>query len=201
LDDTDIKLEQRKVAGDKNELDKQYRKALAASDRIAARILKAQISQSDAKIDLLKQKLERTKLKAAFKGILISGDLSRQLGKPVKKGEVLFEIAPLDSYRVAIEILDKHIQSIKLGQSGNVVLSALSGKKFPIEVTNITHMQSDKIEPGTFMVEAQLIGPLVSLRPGMRGIAKLEIEPRTRLWIWTHEIVEWMRYKLWAWLP
>ena len=35
-----------------------------------------------------------------FDGVVVSGDLSQSLGAPVERGQVLFEIAPLDGYRV-----------------------------------------------------------------------------------------------------
>jgi hypothetical protein len=39
------------------------------------------------------------------------------------------------------------------------------------------------------------------LQPGMEGVAKVDIDRRRLIWIWTHEIVDWLRLKLWAWLP
>ncbi len=201
LDDTELKLEQRQLSGERNELEKQYRKALAGLDHAQARILKAQIAQAEARIDLLQQTLGRTQLKAPFSGVVISGDLSRSLGKPVKRGELLMEIAPLAAYRVAIEIGDRDISSIVTGQTGLLILAARPSEKLKLEVVNITNMPNAGAKAGNFRVEARLQGAIDNLRPGMRGVAKIEAGNRSRIWIWTHEITEWFSYRLWAWLP
>ena len=53
-----------------------------------------------------------------------------------------------------------------------------------------------------FRVEAQLdaaAGP--RLRPGMEGVAKVQVEERRLISIWTRELGHWIRVKLWAWTP
>jgi hypothetical protein len=35
----------------------------------------------------------------------------------------------------------------------------------------------------------------------MAGIAKIEVERRQLLWIWTHRMVDWLRLWAWSWLP
>lgn len=201
LEDKDLRLERSKLLSEKNEIDKQYRKALAALDPSEGRILKAKLAQTNAQIKLINQKLTRTQLTASFNGIIVAGDLSRSIGKPVKKGEVLFEIAPLQNYRVMIEIPDKVIHKIKPNQRGSLVLTSLANEKIPIQVTNITNMPDEQATPGTFTIEAKLIGSNESLRPGMQGYAKLEVGKASRFWVWTHEMINWFRYKLWTWMP
>jgi hypothetical protein len=52
-----------------------------------------------------------------------------------------------------------------------------------------------------FRVEADLADPDGRVRPGMRGVAKVLIDERRLGFIWTHEIVRWVRLRLWAWWP
>jgi hypothetical protein len=35
----------------------------------------------------------------------------------------------------------------------------------------------------------------------MEGVGKIEVDRRRLVWIWTHEALDWLRLKLWAWLP
>lgn len=205
LDDKELRLQRRLREGDKVELEKAYRKALAGMDHSEARILQAQIARSEAEIELIERQLERTHLLAPFDGLVVSGDLSRSLGKPVERGEVLFEVAPLDGYRVAIEVRDWSIAEIEAGQRGALVLAAMPTERLPLEVINVTHFSSGEGETEHFRVEARLseMPPEASgqLRPGMRGVAKLDLGLRPRLWVWTHELIDWLRLRLWAWLP
>ena len=39
------------------------------------------------------------------------------------------------------------------------------------------------------------------LRPGMEGVAKVEIDERRLIWIWTHKAWSWLRMQLWLWWP
>jgi hypothetical protein len=32
-------------------------------------------------------------------------------------------------------------------------------------------------------------------------VGKITIDRRKLIWIWTHELVDWLRLKLWAWWP
>ncbi|HWP39586.1 MAG TPA: hypothetical protein VNL70_01580, partial [Tepidisphaeraceae bacterium] len=34
-------------------------------------------------------------------------------------------------------------------------------------------------------------------RPGMQGEARVDVEHRRLVWIWTHKFIEWVRLKLW----
>ena len=176
----------------------------------AATDLSAQITQAGAEIELLDRQLARTRLLAPFDGIVVSGDLSRSLGKPVERGEVLFEVAPLDSYRVAVEIRDRDIAEIEAGLRGALALAAMPTRRLPLEVVNVTHFSSGEGESEHFRVEARLLESSTTedsgaadqgLRPGMRGVAKLDIDQRSRAWVWSHQLIDWLRLQLWTWLP
>ena len=41
------------------------------------------------------------------------------LGSPVEKGKVLFEIAPLDAYRLIVHVDERDIRYVAAGQSGD----------------------------------------------------------------------------------
>jgi hypothetical protein len=34
----------------------------------------------------------------------------------------------------------------------------------------------------------------------MQGVAKIDIEQRKMIWIWTHSLVDWLRMWTWSWL-
>jgi hypothetical protein len=35
----------------------------------------------------------------------------------------------------------------------------------------------------------------------MEGVAKVHIDERRLVWIWTHGLTEWLQLTLWSWLP
>jgi hypothetical protein len=52
-----------------------------------------------------------------------------------------------------------------------------------------------------FQVEAKMEHTSDLLRPGMEGVAKIDIDRRKMIWIWTHKLVDWVRLSLWAYQP
>ena len=75
-------------------LEVQYRRqgeeAMARGDSAAAAIAQAQARQAMAQIQFYRQQIQRSSLRAPFDGVLVSGDLSQQLGEAVKRGQELF---------------------------------------------------------------------------------------------------------------
>lgn len=201
LDERDLKLERLKWVSQKEQLLKQHREAMAKHDRPEILIIQAKIEQADAQISLLNEQLARAKVTAPFDGVIMKGDLSQQLGAPVEKGQVLFEIAPLDSYRVIVEVDERDISNIAVGQRGELVLSSMPHDVFSLTIEKITPVSIAKEGRNYFRVEARLEGKTERLRPGMEGVGKVMVDRRKLIWIWTHELIDWLRLKLWAWWP
>ena len=49
-----------------------------------------------------------------------------------------------------------------------------------------------------FEVEAEL-EQSAPLRPGLRGVAKIEAGKSSIAWAWTHRLLDWMRLTLFSW--
>jgi len=174
---------------------------MAEREAAKVEILTAQMHQVQAEIALLDDQLAHTTLLAPFDGIVVTGDLSQQLGAPIEKGKVLFEIAPLDSYRLVIEIDERDIADVVVGQRASLMLSAFPSEIIDVTVEKITPVSTAKEGRNFFRIEAQFDQPHDRLRPGMEGAGKIEIDRRPLMWIWTHQIVDWIRLAVWSWLP
>ena len=198
LDDKDLKLEEQRFLGEHEQLRKEYRGALAQHDRTRTNILKTKIVQIQAQINLLREQLLRTRLLAPIDGLVVSGDLNQALGSPVKKGQVLFEIAPLGQYHVVLEVEEDDIRDIHVGQQGHLLLSSMVETPVAFTVTRITPVSVAGNGRNFFRVEADMEFKSDLLRPGMTGVAKVAVEERKLIWIWTHKAFNWMRIKLWA---
>ena len=180
---------------------KQYHQAMATRNPAQAAIVTAQIDQARAQLALLDDQLGRTQLRAPFNGVVVSGDLSQSLGSPVERGQVLFEVAPLDVYRVILQIDERDVGDIAAGRRGHLVLTGLPTEHLPLRVQKVTPVSTAREGRNYFRVEASLDTTPERLRPGMEGVAKVEIDRRSLVWIWTHQAVDWVRLALWSWLP
>lgn len=200
LDDRELRLERARWASQRLQRQREYEQAMAERERARVRILGAALEQADAQLDLIDAQLARTRLQAPFDGVVVTGDLSQSLGAPVSRGDVLFEIAPLEDYRVILKIDERDVSAIRAQQRGELVLAGLPSQTFAFTVERVTPVSRTEGGTNYFRAEALLASEVPELRPGMEGIAKVDVEPRRLIWIWTHRAVNWLRLTLWTWI-
>jgi len=201
LDDRDLVLERRKWEARTSQLRHEYRNAVALHDRSERSIVQARLDEARAQLALLDEQIARMHLVAPFDGIVVRGDLSQSLGAPVAKGDVLYEVAPVEGYRIILEVDERDVASVEPGRRGALALTALPGAAMSLEVDQVTPVSTAEGGRNYFRVEAKLDEPHGALRPGMEGVARIDVGRRAVLWIWTHELVDWLRLLAWSWLP
>jgi RND family efflux transporter MFP subunit len=201
LDDRELRLERLKWMAQQEEYSKQFRQAMADRNPAQVQIVTAQLEQARAQAARVADQLERTTVSAPFDGIVVSGDLTQQLGAPIEKGKVLFEVAPLSAFRLILHVDERDVAYVKPGQHGTLLLSAFPQDPMAFTVQQVTPVSDPKDGRNTFRVEAQLNENPLHLRPGMQGVGKVEVEDARYLWIWTREIMNWLRLAAWRWLP
>lgn len=138
MSDQDLLLQQRRWSSELAQHENAYAAALTRADRAAMVIALARVEEARAHLGLVEAELERSRITAPFDGIVVEGDLSQQLGAPVERGKALLQLAPLDRYRVMLQIDERDIHAVRLGQQGALALSALPWDSLPIEVVRIT---------------------------------------------------------------
>ncbi len=201
LDDRDLSLERLRWSTTYRQHLAEYDRALAERERAEANIIRTQIDQAAAQIELLDEQLMRTRVVAPFDGIIISGDLSQSVGATVERGQEFFKITPLDAYRVILEVDDGEIEHIQIGQTGTLRIASIPEDPLDFTVERITPVSEQSDGRNFFRVEAQLHRITERIRPGMKGVAKTNIEERLLIRIWTEGLVDWIRLMLWKWLP
>ncbi|MFC1542032.1 HlyD family efflux transporter periplasmic adaptor subunit [Candidatus Latescibacterota bacterium] len=201
FDDRDMRMERLRWLSQQTQLQRQLQQAIALHDRVQINILNARLDQVQANLELVETQLERIIIRAPFNGLVISGDLSQRLGGPVEQGEVLFQVTPLDEYRVVLQVNENRIADVRIGQRGGLVLSALPNLSFNFIIKRITPISEASEGRNYFRAEAQLDSISDYLRPGMEGIGKISIDRRKLISIWTRDIILWLRIKMWSWLP
>lgn len=200
LDDRDLLLEASRWESQQKQYRNQAQDAQAQHNLAQLQISLAQTRQADAQRALNEAMLHRSRITAPFPGVIVAGDLSQQLGAAVKKGQILFEIAPLDHYRVILDVEEVDIPHVRVGQTGELILAAMPTRTFPFVVSLITPVSVADEGRNFFRVEATLEQIDAALRPGMEGVAKINAGSRSWAWIWTHRFFDWVRLQLWVWL-
>jgi biotin carboxyl carrier protein len=201
LDDRELRLNRLKWLSQQEQLVRQYHQAMANRNAAAVVILTAQIDQAKAEVSLIDYQLAHTRITAPFPGIIVSGDLSQSLAAPIERGQVLFELAPLDAYRVVLQVNERDVTYVQVGQRGTLLLTGSPADAMPFVVDKVTPVSTAKEGHNFFRVEAKLDRQVDRLRPGMEGVGKVEIDRRLYAWIWTRQVIDWVRLQLWKWLP
>jgi biotin carboxyl carrier protein len=199
LDDRDLKLERAKWSGERAQHLKARREALGTHDRTEISLSKSRLDQAEAELALVEEKLARTRVTAPLSGIVVSGDLSQSLGVPLERGQVLFEVAPLDSYRIMLEVDEREVGHVTPGLHGRLALSGAPHDIHPFTVDRILPVSKAADGKNFFLVEAQLQENSAALRPGMLGVGKIDAGEHRLIWIWTHQLIDWLRLSLWSW--
>ena len=202
MDDRELVLDRARAWADVEKARQKYDEAVAKHDRAGAAGLAAQIEQGEAQLALADDKLRRARIVSPIDGLLVSGDLSQMLGMPVERGKTLFEITPLDQYRVVLRTDERDLRFVAPGQHGQLALSGMPADHKAFTITRVTPIAEAKDGRNEFRVEATLDEPPgPELRPGMEGVAKVETGPQRLIWAWTHGIIDWLRLTAWKWMP
>ena len=198
LDQKSILLEIKRWQSEKQEYEGQYNRELNALNHTQMQIAKSKMAQAEAKLELYKQRLQRLTITAPIDGVVIKGDLSRALGTPVERGQVLYEMAPVDAFKLVIMVPEKDIRYLTTGQSGRLILSAYANDKITFKVISVASVFAEQKSGVYYRVEAELTQTHNQLRPGMSGIAKISVGRKPLGWVLIKPLWNWLRLKLWA---
>lgn len=199
LAEDDLRVEHRKWQSELTQHENAASAALARTDRSQYVINQSKADEARAQLDLVDGQLTRTRIVAPFDGVVIKGDLSQSLGAPVRRGDTLLTVAPVDQYRLVIEVDERDISTVRVGQTGRVALGALSDRALPFRVARVTPVATTRDGRVFFEVEGALEESPPMLRPGLQGVAKISAGDQPLAWIWTHRIFDWVRFALWSW--
>ncbi|MES2770781.1 MAG: HlyD family efflux transporter periplasmic adaptor subunit [Pseudomonadota bacterium] len=201
LDERDLLIEQQRWASERDQHEHKLREAMAMHDLTAVQVVDAELRQAEAQFALASEKIERAKIVAPYSGTVVSGDLSQQIGAPVEQGKKLFEVAPLQRYRVILQVDERDIRHLRVGQKGLLVITGLAADRLAFSVAKLTPVAVAQDGKNFFRVEALLAAASPRLRPGMEGVGKIEVGERSLGWVLTHSFSEWLTLSVWTWLP
>ncbi len=199
LDVKDYLIEASQLESEISTAEGEYRSAMASYDRKAMAVAEAQLRKVRSELDLIQGQINRARILAPADGVVISGDLTQQLGAPVDRGEVLLEIAPAANYQIHLLVDETDVAYAKVGQTGALTLKSDPFKDIHFTVTAIHPIAVVGEGATRFRLDARPDSAVQGLRPGQTGIARVEVGEASTLWIWTHRFVEWARLQMWGW--
>lgn len=147
---------------------------------------------------LLESRLANLQITSPVKGVVLSEYLKRAEGIPVRIGQSLFEVAPLDKMRVELRIPVDQIDQVQLGQSVRIALVSQPGGALTTQVGRLLPNAETIEGQHVFLALADIPNDNESLRPGENGQARIEIGTRPLWWVLFHRPWQKLRTQ-WGW--
>jgi multidrug efflux pump subunit AcrA (membrane-fusion protein) len=183
-----------------------------AAEMKAAQAAKA---EAEAQVAMYDYMLSQAEIKAPFDGKVTRGDLFDRTGATVKMGEGLFEIVKTEDGRpdvvateAEIQVSERDIKRVRDAWEkrngkldGKLATSSQPQSEFGFVITRIVPDAEAKEGENLFKVFAKIENPEPWMHPGLAGEARIEIEPSSIAWIYTHRLWDWLVLKRWAWTP
>jgi len=187
LDGRETKLELAEVEADLNRATKQRDGHVVSHESGEAYVAKYEIQRLQSRRDLLLHRQESLELRCPMDGIVIAGDLQNAEGMPLKVGEALFEVAPLDKLRIELAIPEDDVRYTKTEMPTKIRLDAFPFESWEGKIERIAPASELKNEQNVFVAVIQVDNTDGRLRPGMTGHGKTKTIYRPVIWNYFHK--------------
>jgi multidrug efflux pump subunit AcrA (membrane-fusion protein) len=206
LADRELQLERNKLLSESSMHDSSYMTAMARNDRAAMMQAQSKQGEARAQLELIDQQLTRGVLVSPMDGVVQEGDLSQQIGSPVERGQSLMTVAPKNRFRTIIELDERDIRWVKVGQLSSLSLSALPWNDLEVKVERINPMAVVRDGHNVFEIEASISRAdqqevIAQLRPGLRGVAKVNVGESSIMNTYARRTAEAVQRAWWRWAP
>lgn len=197
FDREEIDLQLREARSKRASVEKEMASYLTEQKLAKYAEAQARADALEAEIALLARHAEKAVVKAEFAGLLIRGDLSRDIGRPTRTGQELIEVAPLDKLVLEVSVAQEDISFVHLGMEGVFTTRARPDDTIPFKITKLHPMPETREAENVYIAEAIIPNPEGWLRPGMEGVAKVSVGRRNVTWVASRKLVNWIKLRLW----
>ena len=172
--------------------------AQTRGDEAAAQIAQIDVRELTGRLDLLRDQLDRTVLRAQVAGVVLTRRPQEKLGEWLRAGETFVVLGRTDMLEVEARIRQQDIERVRLGQEVRLKVTARPDYLFVGTITEIAPY-GDTILAGdpTFVVRAPLDNSEQLLRPGMEARAKIVGSRRPVGYLLARPFVRWIQLRFW----
>ncbi len=205
FDQRDLLLQQGQLQSQIAVLQREQMRALAGNDPVSARLAEAKWRLAQTQLAAVARRIEQATLRAPFDGVVIHGDLRKQVGSVIAQGTPLYVVAPLDSWTLEMDIPENAADELaaRLETSGGeATVGRFAGNArpeadLPLVVTRLRPSAEIRDGHNVYVAEARIEPDTTWMRPGMEGLARIDIGPRKVWWVALHNVLDTLRMKYW----
>lgn len=183
MDDRELLLERDRLTAERTQLAQVTREAREIRDRVASESLDAKLKDVEARLRTAEERLLRTRLVSPTDGVVVGGSGLSASASRVEAGEVLVEIAPVDSYRLVLWVDERDLALLREGQAGTIALPGETSA-LGFTVKRLTGVSTLRAGHNRVRIEALLQDVSERTRPGVEGTGAIDVGKRKQVWIW-----------------
>lgn len=171
--------------------------ALAAGDIAASKVAEHEAEALAHQIETLEYRKGHLEVRAPIEGIVLQGNWERSEGAPLRIGDPLFEIGPLDRFVAEVAVPATEVSLVEEGARVTVRLQSGTGGVLHGGITRVSPKSELLEEKNVFICEVPIENDQGDLRAGLKGKAKVEGPRRPLIWSWFRRA--WLALRYYAW--
>lgn len=184
LDDAELQAERVRLAAEREEALAAIKEAKNNRDSPMPAGLDVRLKELDARKRMLDERITRARVVSPVEGVVVGGVALGAAGTAVPQGEALFEVAPVDSYRLILWVDRREAGQIREGQSGTLHMAS-GNQDLGFTVRRLTSVSARVGGQARIRVEAQPQGFLgAGVEPGTEGSGAIDVGRRKLVWVW-----------------
>jgi RND family efflux transporter MFP subunit len=174
-------------------------RALSINDMNVAGIQKLYAEYWNSEVQLAREDLEHTKIRAAISGIVTTPHIEDAVGQHLEASDNFAEVSDLSRAQVDVAIDESDASHLQPGQKTAVKLLAYPNKKFSGTVAIVSPKAEIAGDRRVVFARVDVPNDDHLLRPGMQGRAKVSTGWHSSGYVFFRRPAMWIAEKLWIW--
>ncbi len=197
MDTSALELERKELEADLSNARLPVSYTVAANDPAAASIAQGEIRSIQAQLDLVLSKLNQAVVRAPYAGIIMAPQLAELPGQIISIGEPLMMIAQDGLMSIELRVPQGSVSDLTSGSSLRFASDARPETPGISTLGELAPSAVIREGQAVFIAEADLPVDQTWLRPGMEGVAMVDVGDRPNWWLAVHKFVDAARLKFW----
>lgn len=177
--------------------EREYLRALADDKPVEAQLAEANRRLAETQLALCAERLDRATVRAPFDGLVVAGELEHMVGSVVPQGTPLLVIAPQGAWELELDAPQGVASELASGRSGRFASAARPENPQRFTLTRVQPGAQLREGRSVFVARAALGASPTWLRPGMEGLARIELGQRRVWWVTLHGVLDYLRLHYW----
>jgi multidrug resistance efflux pump len=186
MDGRDIRWELSGVQADLYRAATQRAGHVASHEAGEAEVARHEVDRLQFREQLLKSRDQDLEIRSPVDGMVVSGDLKDAEGMPLKVGQVLFEVAPLEAMIVELAVPEDDITFVHSAMPVVITLDAFPARRYQAQVGRVHPRAELRDRENVFVAEVPVENGRRELLPGMRGHGRIGVGTARLGWILFH---------------